>query len=386
MVDISRREGLAMVAGAAIATCTGCTLPAPAKDMSKQPLKAIAAHKGMRFGSAVCWSDPDADSPSFANPAYASLVERECAIIVPENELKAQVIRPNATTFDFSRFDQLIAWAEARKLIVRGHNLLWNQRERMPPWMESHDYGPMPRAEAARILTDHVHTVCTRYGTRIRDYDVVNEAVNPIDGTFYETALSKALGSTESAMDLAFRTARDAAPHARLVYNDYMSWEPGNDLHRAGVLAALKGFRQRGTPVDALGIQSHLVAQGTDAGAAAGAQTRAWQRFLDEVVGMGYGLLITELDVRDENLPADIPLRDHAVADYARAYLDVMLAYPQLTDILVWGLCDRYTWINAALPRRDGVKSRPCLYDEAFSPKLLRAAVATTLDVANRKG
>jgi GH35 family endo-1,4-beta-xylanase len=67
-----------------------------------------------------------------------------------------------------------------------------------------------------------------------------------------------------------------------------MSWEHGFEHHRAGVLRLVEGFRKRGTPVDALGIQSHIKIGPVD--------ERAWRQFCDEVVGMGYRLLITEFD------------------------------------------------------------------------------------------
>ncbi len=49
--------------------------------------------------------------------------------------------------------------------------------------------------------------------------------------------------------------------------------------------------------------------------------------------------------MRDNNLPADTAVRDRAVADFTRGYLDVTLAYPQLRDVLVWGLSDAHSWI-----------------------------------------
>ena len=90
----------------------------------------------------------------------------------------------------------------------------------------------------------------------------MNETVNEHDGTLEQTALSRAYGSTEGVVDLAFHTARAEAPQAQLVYNDYMSWEPGMEAHYAGVLRFLEGMRTRGVPVDALGVQSHIVTQG----------------------------------------------------------------------------------------------------------------------------
>lgn len=403
MAGISRRESLAMAAGMVLTACAGggsssasgaapsptptpSPTPAPTPTPTPTPpalsLNAAAVAKGMRFGSAFAWSNPDADAGSFANPNYAALLEGECGLLVPENELKWQSIRPSPTTFDFTRFDAMLTYAESKKLAVRGHNLLWHQPKWMPAWEESYDFGASPATEAARLLTEHVRTVTTRYGTRIKGYDVVNEAVNPSDQSLYQTALSRAMGGAEATLDLAFHVARDNAPQAQLVYNDYMSWEPGNDQHRAGVLKLLEGFRTRGTPVDALGVQSHLITQGTDTAGSVSAQQAAWKSFLDQVVAMGYKLLITEFDVRDNNLPADITARDRAVADYSRAYLDVMFTYPQLADVLVWGMCDRYSWIEGFEPRSDGAKRRPCPYDLNFNAKPMRAAIADAFAAA----
>jgi endo-1,4-beta-xylanase len=376
-VEITRRTGLAMLTGLAVsAGARGTAAPAPTG------LHGIAAAKGMRMGSSFAWGAPGADRGSFANPAYAELLKRDCGLLVAENEMKWQALRPSATAFDFTRFDAMMAWADANALPVRGHNLLWHQPKWMPRWEETHDFGATPARAAENLLIDHITTVCRRYGTRIRSYDVVNEAVDPKDASLYQTALSRALGSPEATLDLAFHTARRVAPHAQLVYNDYMSWEPGNATHRAGVLKLLEGFKARGVPVDALGVQSHLVTQGIDARATIAGLEGEWRRFLDAVTAMGYGLVITELDVRDNALPADFTVRDQAVADFTRGYLDVMLAYPQLRDVLLWGMTDRYSWIEGFEPRKDKARRRPCPYDAAFKPKPMYTAIATALAAA----
>jgi endo-1,4-beta-xylanase len=221
--------------------------------------------------------------------------------------------------------------------------------------------------------------VCTRYGSRIESYDVVNEAVNPADGTLYETALSRALGGATTTLDHAFHTARASAPHAQLVYNDYMSWEPGNAAHRAGVLRLLEGFRARGVPVDALGVQSHIITQGPDTARIVGQLQPDWSRFLDAVTVMGYRLVITELDVKDNALPGDPAQRDAGVVAYLRAYMELMLSYPQLRDVLAWGMVDKYSWLQNQWLRQDKAPKRPTLYDDAYRPKPLREAVAQAL-------
>jgi endo-1,4-beta-xylanase len=365
----TRREGLAALT-AALGT-------RPAFGASGPPgLDAVARPIGARFGSALS-SRPQGASAD--NPRYAALLRADCGVLVAENEMKWQHLRPAPDRFDFAAFDRIADFATREHMALRGHNLLWQRRKWMPRWLEAHDFGARPATEAARLLREHIETVTRRYGTRITSYDVVNEAVTPETGALEETALSQALGGTEATLDLAFRTARAAAPHAELVYNDYMSWEPGNAAHRAGVLRLLEGFRRRGTPVDALGLQSHIVTAGSDTAASARAYEGEWRRFLDAVTAMGYRLLITEFDVRDNGLPVEVAARDRGVADYARRYLDVTLSYPGLRDVLAWGLCDRFSWIGPFEPRPDKAPRRPCPYDVDYRPKPLHAAIARAL-------
>ena len=366
----TRREGIAMLAAAALAPAAAIAAP------QQRSLHAIAKGRGLRFGSAV---SANPRTGSFLNPDYARLLRADCGLLVAENEMKWQFLRPGPDRFNFAPFDSMIGWGDRNGMVMRGHNLLWHRRKWMPRWLESYNFGPRPATEAARLLTQHIDTVTRRYGTRIRSYDVVNEVVTPETGALEETALSQAMGGVEQTIDLAFRTARAAAPHAELVYNDYMSWEADNASHRAGVLRLLEGFRRRGTPVDALGIQSHIVTQGRDTRASVRALDGEWRRFLEAVTGMGYRLLITELDVRDNNLPADVAERDRAVADYTRGYLDVTLSFPQLRDVLAWGMTDRFSWIEGFEPRPDHARRRPCPYDAAYKPKPMRDAIAAAL-------
>jgi endo-1,4-beta-xylanase len=230
------------------------------------------------------------------------------------------------------------------------------------------------------LLRTHVQTVCRRYGKRIYSYDVVNEAVQPETGEIRATNVTSALGG-DAFLDLMFHAARTEAPHAQLVYNDYMSWERNSEdeTHIKGVLRLLEGFRKRGTPVDALGVQSHIrLLKKAPVADIVRESERPWRRFLDEVVGMGYELIITEFDVNDRMAPTGILPRDRIVADYARAYLDLMLGYPQLRDLLCWGMCDRYSWLNGFDPRGDRTRKRGTPYDASFRPKPLRHAIAAS--------
>ena len=158
-----------------------------------------------------------------------------------------------------------------------------------------------------------------------------------------------------------------------------MSWERNSEdeTHIRGVLKLLEGFRKRGTPVDALGIQSHIrLLKPLSVAEIVRESEGPWRRFLDEVVAMGYKIEITEFDVNDRMAPIDIAVRDRMVADYAKAYLDVMLSYPQLRDILAWGMVDRYSWLDGFDPRADKTLKRGTPYDRNFRPMPLREAIA----------
>jgi len=367
---LSRRGFLGAASG------VGASLAAPAWSAAPPGLNTIAQAHGLQFGSCL-------GRTGFDDTRNRALVATQCGIITPENELKWQAIRPAADRFDFTAADRLIDWATAQGIKVRGHTLLWHREERFPAWLKAYDFGAHPAGEAARLLTEHVHTVAARYADRIHSFDVVNETVDSDTGALRESNLSRALGGTEPMLDLAYRTARAAAPHAELVYNDYMSWEDGFGPHCAGVLKLLEGFRARGVPVDALGVQSHI-ALGTEGPAKpfGARQEKAWRAFLDAVTGMGYRLLITEFDVDDRSLPPDIPARDRAVADYARRYLDLMLSYPRLDTIVAWGLVDRYSWLQGFRPRADGAAKRPNPWDADFHAKPLRDAIARAMAAA----
>ena len=384
-MPVTRRQTLALGLGFAAAACTR-SAGAPRAVAPIDSLDAIARQTGHRFGSAVAWGAPGADRGSFANPAYAAILERECGLLVPENELKWQWTRPSASAFDFAQMDAIADYASRKNFALRGHTLFWVPERWYPRWLAGHDFGSRPATAAAALLEQHVRTVCRRYGTRIYSYDVVNEAVQPETGRIRDTVVTRAMGG-EAMLDLMFRTARAEAPHAELVYNDYMSWEltAEDPTHMAGVLRLLEGFRRRGTPVDALGVQSHIrLLKDLPVSQIVRESERPWRRFLDEVVAMGYNLVITEFDVNDQRAPDDIAVRDAMVSDYARAYLDVMLSYRELRDVLAWGMVDKYSWLTDFDPRHDRSIKRGTPYDSDFRPKPLRGAVAAALGGATQ--
>ena len=147
-METSRRKLLA--SGIALAA-SACTMPAVRAAAPSAPsLEDLAGRTGRRFGSAVGWGPPGADRGSFANPAYTSILERECSLLVPENELKWQWTRPSATGFNFRQFDAIVDYATKKGFKLRGHTLFWAPEKWFPKWLVGHDFGSQPAREAGR--------------------------------------------------------------------------------------------------------------------------------------------------------------------------------------------------------------------------------------------
>jgi len=360
-----------VVAGAA----TALSLPRAAFAQG-ETLASAAARAGIVFGTAV-------GSRGFATPEYRALVERECAVITPENAMKWPALAPSADKFAFEEADRYAAWAKSSGKALRGHTLFWPRQDRLPGWVTPYDFGSKPGEVADRIVGRHVATVAKRYAKSVRSFDVVNEAVDPATGGMRESVLSKASGGLGRLIALSFQLARDAAPNAQLVYNDYMDWGTGSEKHRAGVLRLLEALKAGGIPVDALGIQAHVTAT-TEAGAIE-RRTREWRGFLDQVTGMGYKLLVTEFDVDDRDIAGSMAERDRVVADYGKAWADILLSYPQCTHFVTWGLSDRFSWLHDFRPRADSQRKRGCLYDETFQPKPLQGALLAAFAAAPKR-
>jgi endo-1,4-beta-xylanase len=301
---------------------------------------------------------------------------RECNAVTPEGELKWASLCRSSSTYDFSQADAFVSWGESQKLKIRGHNILWPNYG-TPTWLR----GQLTASNARSTLETHVRTVASRYAGRLYSWDVLNEAMNfwdkrPDGLASYPWA--EYLG--QEYIDLAFHTAAEADPKARLLWNEHYleSDDSGDQKDRDLLLMHLRRLRKSNVPIHGIGIQSHLFADKPIA-------TTRMQQFLGEVRSLGYEVQLTEIDVIDTSLPGDPAKRDAACADTLRRYLDVVLPLAQPTMISFWTLSDRYNWLDWAAAtqtkyrRVDGLKHRPGLLDSNLQPKPAYEAVAAAI-------
>lgn len=360
---LSRRHLLQCAGAAAYTGAARAAQLRPAiLDSDSAGLSAIAARRGRLFGAA-------ANTFELANGQFAKALAREVAILVPEFEMKRSVVEPRRGTLDFSACDRLLTFARAHGMKFRGHPLVWHRRN--PDWLEE----AVRTSRDESLIVSYIQQVVRHFQGRVHSWDVVNEAIAPLDGrpdSLRRSFWLDAFGP--HYIDLAYHAAKSADPDALLVYNDW-GCELGasaNDTVRAATLDFLERALARGVPLEALGLQGHLPAFGTPV------DTAKLGAFLAKVRAMGLRILVTEHDVDDSGGPTDFAVRDVAVADVSRRFLDVMIE-GGAEAILTWGLSDRYLDPPGWREKLAGYSPRMLPLDRDFVRKPMWRAIAGAL-------
>ena len=300
--------------------------------------------------------------------AYMNRVRSECGMVTGETAFKWGELRPKPDEWNWHPADAVMAFAARRGIQARGHTLLWHEHN--PQWL----LDSLQPSNAERLLTHHIQAVTKHCRDRVVQWDVVNEVLDPKDGKpfgFRDTLWYRAMG--QSFLPTAFHACAEADPLALRFINDYgleYTW-PEHETKRQDMLGLLSRMRAGNVPVQGLGFQAHL-----EAGVADLDQTRL-AKFFADVASLGYKIVITELDVRDNRIQGDAATRDAAVASHARAFLDVALGCPAVMGVLSWGLSDRRTWLNDDMPREDKQAQRALPLDADLRRKPLWEALAS---------
>jgi endo-1,4-beta-xylanase len=332
-------------------------------------LRRVARASGIKFGCAA--SAPNARP----DPQLFKELAKEANIFIPEGQLKWDVTEPHPNEFDFTAADSIADFAGRHDMIMHGHTLVWHQA--LPDWVTK-----ISSARDARTaLERHITALVSRYRGKLWAWDVINEPIEPNDGLdmgYRNSIWFQQLGI--DYVDLAFRLARAADSKTTLNLNEYGFEYATEDSHRRrqSILSLLEMLRNRNTPVDCLGLQSHLVCHRTLA-------RKELTQFLRAVVDLGYCLMITELDVNDVEISGTVGERDAAVAEHLDEYLDIVFSVARPRSCSTWGLSDRYSWLQDRYRRVDGQPLRPLPLDARFRRKPMWSILAKYLSVPTRR-
>jgi endo-1,4-beta-xylanase len=356
--------GAAAVLGGGVATLT--RMP-PAIAAPTGALYQAAAAKGILYGSSTAtWQfEPD--------PAYAALFAREAGMLFTEDDLLWYRLKPTPTApLDFSFGDAAFAFAEANAQSVFAAHLVWDEGlgEGWPP--DALYF--LTEQEARDHLYGTIEPEVARYAGRTKAWVCCNEITDgrrkDANGFWTVNPWYQTIGPTFA--EEAFFLANQQDPNAILIMNEFGT-EQGSAANgkRTSVLNAIDYLQSVGAPIHALGIEAHL----TYKGFASNFNPTAFRAFLSQVAARGLNIFITELDVLDDGLKANIAQRDAGVAQVYSTFLSAALQEPAVKIVVTFGLSDRYTWLQEDFPRTDGAARRPLPFDENLQQKPAYTAI-----------
>ena len=317
---------------------------------SALPLRQEAAQAQVLMGTAV--------RPSlFSEAAYSTTLAREFNMVEAEDTMKWWVVRQQSGAFDFREGDQVVGFAQAHNMKVRGHCLVWDHNN--PEWLVQ---GHFTSVQLSGLLQEHIAKVMKHYAGQVFAWDVVNEALDE-NGKLKESLWYNrpGIGPSDKGsayIEQAFRWAHEADPHALLFYNE--NGAEGLNRKSDAVYAMVKDFKHRGVPIDGVGLQMHIAEPEIDSAAITANIAR--------LTALGLQVHITELDV---SLPVDSSgaVRDDNLVRQAEVYRGVVracLKNPGCTAIQTWGFTDKYSWIGS---HSHGTRGAALPFDRAYKPK-----------------
>jgi endo-1,4-beta-xylanase len=332
----SRSFHLFLILGSLIAAFT--TGPVSARE----GLRDLADKQGILFGAA-------AGTPFFGRDSvvFKAALKQEFNTLVAEYQMKFGQMQPTRGDFNWAAGDRMLAYADANGMTLRGHCLVWHKEA---AWLETTAF---TRDEMYAILKEHILAVVGRYKGKIPQWDVVNEAIsNKPDSTYRDTFLFRRMGI--EFIDSCFRWARQADPDAQLYYNEY--WNEGLGVKSDKTYDLVKGLKERGVPIDGVGLQCHFRHDSLPTFADMDANIK-------RIAALGLQVAFTEVDYRVP-VPATAADLEKQKEDYAGT-LAVCLANPNCKTFVIWGVTDAFSWVPKSYP---GWGS-PLILDSAYAPK-----------------
>lgn len=183
---------------------------------------------------------------------------------------------------------------------------MWHSQ--LAPWVEQ---GTWTKDQMREIIVRHITGLMTHYKGKCAHWDVVNEAVSDdADGKMRPSVFWNVLG--EEYIKLAFKTAAEVDPSAKLYINDYAIERP-TVVKTETTKRIVKMLKDEGIRIDGVGMQAHIHAD----------RPFTMQEHMQSIKGyadLGVEVAYTELDVR-----IHMPVNDTKLEWQKNEYVKVSL-------------------------------------------------------------
>ncbi len=323
-----------------------------------------------RVGTAITTQGFGGDDP------YRSLAAAQFNSITVEDRMQWSILSPTRGQWNPGEAQAVMQFAEDNGMAIRGHSLVYQGA--LPGWVtEIRD--PMELDTEVRA---HVERMFNTFGSRIDNWDITNEviadgatpahSVTDVGPGWRDSVFNTVLGPRWH--DQYYHLAREYAPNATLVYNDYNIATINNKSNFAYNM--ITSMLADDVPVDGIGFQMHISAADVASGVLTMDSLREnIRRFgaLTTTRGRPFEVYITELDIRIVDLPGD-DMQDKL--DYQarvfQAIAHVCATEEACKGITTWGFTDRYSWVDsffAGLLGRPGYDDHPLLLNEVYERK-----------------
>ena len=245
--------------------------------------------------------------------------------ITSASGFKFDHIHPHNDEYDFSRSDSLYTFAQRNSIKLRGHTLVWGNRN--PYWLFWDAKGNLiHRKLLDQRLKDHIMTVVGRYKKGIYAWDVVNEAVYDNDKEWLQNnGWYKIMG--EDYIFNSFRYAHEADSNALLFYNDYNAEFPDK---RKRIVKLINMMKDKNIPIHGIGIQGHWTTDNLNLDDLADA--------IDTYSALGLTVQITELNIVDAQNPGSVdPSSLKKIANTYHKLFKVLIKHKQqVSGVTFW--------------------------------------------------
>ncbi|KAH7290202.1 hypothetical protein KP509_30G036100 [Ceratopteris richardii] len=208
----------------------------------------------------------------------------------------------------------MVAWCEAQRLNIRGHNIVWDDPRFQQPWVKALAGKPDQLRQA---VMSRVNSLVPRYVGHFIAWDVNNEQLH---FSFYEDALNDSSFSTSLFLDV-----QRLDPGTKLFVNDYNTLENCNDPDSTpdAFILKLRQLQAAGVTNLAIGLEAHFTRPDV-------AYVRST---LDKLATLGLPIWLTELDINVNALP------NHNITQGAIYLEDVLreaFSHPAVQGIVMW--------------------------------------------------
>jgi len=363
----------------------------PPPTIEAIPSVAEAHSSYFLFGAAVWAGD--------LSGVHAELLTKHHNSVTAENDMKWDALEPSEGVFTFTAGDNIVNFARARNLKVRGHALVWHNQT--PNWvflkngvdMSTQPFSEENKALLLQRMRNHIRVVIQHYGANIYAWDVVNEPFDEsqADG-FRRSKWFQIIGGSEF-IDRAFQYAREAVDELglppgtiKLYLNEFSTTVPSKRDFMFNYVAGALG---RGVPIDGVGHQFHNNANFPLNGSPAPFNDviAAINKFSD----IGLDNQVTEFDISiyRVNAPGQIIYSDYddivalnqsTLIEIGYRYRDYFNIFRQLkgkiSSVTLWGQADDHTWRTSG-----STVNAPLLFDTGLQHKYTYTGVMNPEDL-----